>query len=70
MNADRCKVLVACTVIRARLQEISLDAALAATLEKAGVQVTEVERRQLLRDAEAVLAGRWPDEPRQIEIAM
>mgnify|MGYP001232334460 FL=1 len=70
MNADRRKVLVACTVIRARLQELQLDAALAATLEKAGVQVTEVERRQLLRDAEAVLAGSWPDEPRQIEIAM
>lgn len=70
MNANHRKVLVACTVIRVRLQEISLDAALAATLEKAGVQVTEVERRQLLRDAEAVLAGSCRDEPRQIEIAM
>ena len=70
MNANHRKVLICCTVIRARLQELQLDEALTATLEKAGVQVSEHERHQLLRDAEAVLAGRWPDTPEQIEIAM
>lgn len=60
MNADRRKVLIAGAVVRAKLRDMSLDDALATTLEKADVQVTEIERAGLRRDAEQVLGGRWP----------
>lgn len=70
MNADRRKALIACAAIRVILRGMPLDEALDAALEKAGVQVSEHERRQLLRDAEAAAAGRWPDKPRQLDIAI
>lgn len=70
MNTNRRKVLIAGTVVRAKLRDMSLDDALAATLAKAEIQVTEIERAGLRRDAEQVLGGRWPDKPGQIEIAI
>ena len=70
MNANHRKALIACAAIRVILRGMQVDEALTAALEKAGVQVSEIERAGLRRDAETMLAGRWPDEPRQIEIAM
>ncbi len=70
MNADRRKALIACAAIRVILRGMQVDEALTAALEKAGVQVSEHERRQLLRDAEAAAAGRWPDKPGQLEEAI
>ena len=70
MNADRRKALIACAAVRVILRGMPLDEALSAALAKAGVQVSEHERRQLLRDVAAAAAGRWPDKPGQLEEAI
>lgn len=70
MNANRRKVLISGTVVRAKLRDMSLDDALDETLAKAEIEVTEIEWAGLRRDAEQVLGGgRWPCNLRQIEIA-
>jgi len=70
MRDDRT-ALIACSAIRVILLGMPVETALDAALEKAGVQVSEIERRQLLRDIEQVIvSGRWPDKPGQLDIAI
>jgi len=61
VNADRRKALIACTAVRVILRGMPLDEALAAALEKAGSQVSEIERAGLRRDAENAIAGHRPE---------
>jgi len=71
VNANLRNALIACAAIRVILRGMQLDEALDAALEKAGAQVSEIERAGLRRDVEHVLAGgRWPDKPGQLEAAI
>lgn len=68
MNANRRKALAAAAVVRSKVLGLELDEALSVALEKAGVQVSEIERAGLQRDA-AALYDRV-DKPEQQEIAI
>lgn len=68
MNANRRKALVAAAVVRARVLGLDLDESIVIALEKAGVQVSEIERSGLRRDAAALLDR--VDKPEQQEIAI
>ncbi|PDO11600.1 MAG: hypothetical protein BLM47_00240 [Candidatus Reconcilbacillus cellulovorans] len=70
MNFNQRNALIACSTIRVILRGMQVDGALDAALAKAGVQVSEIERAGLRRDAEAAAAGRWPGKPGQLEAAI
>lgn len=68
MNANRRKAVALCAITRSKLWDVPLDEAVLISLEKAGIEATEANRRKVRRLAQFILTD--SDKPGQIKIAI